>query len=436
MAVGGVGLGLLVAALWGIADTIAGLAARRWPLLKVTLVSQAMGLLALLICGAVVAPFSHHALSTAMIVAGMGLGVLTGICAAVGYLVFYRALAIGPMAFISPLTSTSALCTLLLSLMILRQRLLPLQLGAIVLIILGVLLAVTDWHDLRLSWSLKRFGAGGIKYALAASVAFGCMDFGIGASAQFSGWYLPVFWTRAFSVTGLLLAAAWRRQRLSTPMVPTRLRLDIHGFLCGQYLQPAAADPTASWRTGAVFALCSLRQRLTQISFQTLARPRSLLGSWSSRILGCRPASALLKRSSNLVYLKRYTPPSAARRTGSILIASNLLRAESISNLHLRLLSTVSGYREGANFRQRVALFLRTGMAMAIIAGLAENVGALCYSFDTVMTTTGIAAVIASGYSLFVMALGLGIGHERLKGCQLGGISLFLSGILLLGLVG
>ena len=52
------------------------------------------------------------------------------------------------------------------------------------------------------------------------------------------------------------------------------------------------------------------------------------------------------------------------------------------------------------------------------------------------MATTGVAAVIASGYSLFVIAMGLGICRERLQRNQVGGISLFLSGILLLGLVG
>ncbi len=75
------------------------------------------------------------------------------------------------------------------------------------------------------------------------------------------------------------------------------------------------------------------------------------------------------------------------------------------------------------------------GVLLAIIAGFAENAAVLCFSLDTRVATTGIAATIVSGYSLIVILFGLSVYHERLTGNQIGGIILFMSGLVLLGLI-
>src|SRR5258708_37701640 len=53
----------------------------------------------------------------------------------------------------------------------------------------------------------------GVRWDMIASLAFGVMDFGIGASATLSGWFLPVLWTRIFSICSLILISYWRRYR-------------------------------------------------------------------------------------------------------------------------------------------------------------------------------------------------------------------------------
>jgi multidrug transporter EmrE-like cation transporter len=54
-----------------------------------------------------------------------------------------------------------------------------------------------------------------------ATLAFGAMDFGIGASASITGWFAPVLWTRCFSTLFLAGISYWKRhQRLSRGQIP------------------------------------------------------------------------------------------------------------------------------------------------------------------------------------------------------------------------
>ena len=66
--------------------------------------------------------------------------------------------------------------------------------------------------------------------------------------------------------------------------------------------------------------------------------------------------------------------------------------------------------------------------------GLGMTTAILWGSADTI-ATTGIASAIASGYSLIVILFGLSVYHERLTRNQIGGIILFMSGLVLLALI-
>ena len=264
------------------------------------------------------------------------------------------------------------LCTLLLSLTLLRQRLLPLQLGAIGLILAGVLLAVTDWQDLQSSLSLKGFGASGIRYALVASLAFGCMDFGIGASAQFSGWYLPVFWTRVFCVSGLLLAAGWQYQQLSSCNKGIRLRPKATATELRPIVTTQGARSHLRPTTVFAFALCLFGVSVSRALSSMLAGLRSLHGLW----LGCRfqytRTAALLIGPNKLVRVRAITLAVTDQHAPS-LSPSHLPHPTRMAIHPLRFTSTVPHYRAGSSIRQRVTMFMRTGVALAIIAGLAEK---------------------------------------------------------------
>src|SRR5690348_17179400 len=119
----GVGLGIVVALLWGSADILAALAARRLRTFKTTFVSQSVGLLALLAFGTAAFWFLHLPFTLTAIGLSALIGIFTGFCAALGYFAFYRALEIGPIAIVSPITATSSTFTLILSTLILQEQL-------------------------------------------------------------------------------------------------------------------------------------------------------------------------------------------------------------------------------------------------------------------------------------------------------------------------
>ncbi len=157
------------------------MAARRLGTFKTTFVSQSAGFLALLLFGVIAYVFLPLPFTKQTVAVSMFLGILTGSVAAFGYFYCYRALETGPIALVSPLTSASSVFTLLLSLFILRQGLTVVQVGAVLIIILGVLLASTnagEIHTLLRTPGYAFFGKG-VRWALIATLAFGVMDFGI-----------------------------------------------------------------------------------------------------------------------------------------------------------------------------------------------------------------------------------------------------------------
>ncbi len=158
-----------------------------------------------------------------------------------------------------------------------------------------------------------------------ATLAFGAMDFGIGASVSLAGWFLPVLWTRFFSILFLTFASLWK-------------------------LQKRLAHP------------------------QMIAEPASY------------------GRSLSL----------------------SLPSLEAIA--HLRYSFSKPGF----------------GVLLAILAGTLENAAVLTFSFDTRITTIGIASAITSGYALVVIVFGMLTYRERLAKNQLCGLVIFMVGLVLL----
>ena len=210
----GIGLGMTIALLWGTADILATLAARRLGTFKATLISQSSGLLALFGFGTIVFGIWHVPFKLSAFALSALIGLVTGLCAALGYFAFYRALEIGPMAMVSPLTATSSAFTLLFAALILQEQLSFGRLGLVTMIIVGIVLASTSVAELRVLLHKPGYSlwSRGVRWALVATLAFGAMDFGIGASASVSGWFLPVLWTRIFSILFLILIPFWKRR--------------------------------------------------------------------------------------------------------------------------------------------------------------------------------------------------------------------------------
>jgi drug/metabolite transporter (DMT)-like permease len=65
----------------------------------------------------------------------------------------------------------------------------------------------------------------GVRWAVVATLAFGALDFGLGASTSVSNWILPALWTRFFTILFLTLFSCGIRcqwlPRVQAPAVPS-----------------------------------------------------------------------------------------------------------------------------------------------------------------------------------------------------------------------
>jgi drug/metabolite transporter (DMT)-like permease len=129
------------------------------------------------------------------------------------YLAFYRALAIGPISVVSPIVSGYAAVTVVLAIVLLGDRPSAGQTVAIVVAILGVVVASSDLAQIR---SRQRPPLAGIAFALVAMALLGGFVFGVAHRSETLAWLVPVFLARAATTVFLLLAAA-RTGELDVP---------------------------------------------------------------------------------------------------------------------------------------------------------------------------------------------------------------------------
>jgi drug/metabolite transporter (DMT)-like permease len=181
---------------YGLADFAGGLAARRASVLVVTLVAQTAGLLILL-------P-ALWLLPGRPSVTTFVLGALAGIAGSSGLLLYLRALAVGPMGVVAPLSSVVGAGLPLVAGVLSGERLGPVTVLAIVVALAAILLATAGTR--------RDAAAGtGLLLGLAAGVGFGLFFVGLGATTDDSGLW-PLLAGRVTSVT--LVAALVLRHRL------------------------------------------------------------------------------------------------------------------------------------------------------------------------------------------------------------------------------
>jgi drug/metabolite transporter (DMT)-like permease len=244
---------------WGAGDFLGGLKSRQHPVLVVLLVAQLTGLL--LIAGFVAIrgdgpPGGELALWAP----------LSGIAGAVGLAAFYRALAVGNMGVVAPISATAAVVPLVVGVAG-GDRPGGLQYAGIALALVGVVLA-----------SREEVGgpAGGITrgagLALLSALGFGlffvCID---RASDEDVAWAILV--NRCTSATVLLVAFAVLRPRLALG------RADL-----GVLVAVGALDIAAN----AMFAVASTQDLVSLVSVLASLYPITTVGL-AAVVLGERP---------------------------------------------------------------------------------------------------------------------------------------------------
>jgi drug/metabolite transporter (DMT)-like permease len=214
----GILLGLTAALSWGLADYFAAVASRSAGSFRVVLGFHlvAVALLALLVFGTgeTVADVSGEDLAWFLFLGGLG---------ALSYLCFYRALAIGPISIVSPIVSAYAAVTVVCAVLIGGERLGGGETGAIVVVLLGVLLASSDLAQLG---ALERVALLGIFLALATAVLIGVFVYGVAYFSAEYGWLVPIVLARGFS-TLFLVAVSLRGGEWRFPDRSPRLLMTI-----------------------------------------------------------------------------------------------------------------------------------------------------------------------------------------------------------------
>jgi drug/metabolite transporter (DMT)-like permease len=186
---------------WGFADFGAGAAARRLDVFVVATISQTAGLA---VAAAVVLISGHGAPPAAQLAWAAG----AGLVGAFGLSAFYKAMAVGTMGIIGPITATAAAVPVAYGLAR-GERPSALQGLGVALAVVGVIAASLE----PLPESGRRKVGPGVWLALVAAVAFGCALIGLSRAAS-GGTVWAVFTMRLVVVPVVIAAVFVTRGRL------------------------------------------------------------------------------------------------------------------------------------------------------------------------------------------------------------------------------
>lgn len=118
------------------------------------------------------------------------------------YLNFYKGLEKGKVSIVSPLASSWALVTVILSVIFYKESLTNLQIVSIISIISGIILLSVDLKEISKIRKLKIFT--GVKEGIIAMLGWGISFFLMSPVSKNLGWFLPVFIFKVFAVVILL----------------------------------------------------------------------------------------------------------------------------------------------------------------------------------------------------------------------------------------
>lgn len=188
--------GLLAAAFYGAADFCGGVAARRTAVFAVTVISQLAGFVLL----AVILAFTRWHLQRAEIY----YGILAGICAGGGLVLFYHALSIGRMGVVSPITAVLAAAVPVIASVFQGERLAAMQIAGMGLALVAIVLISASFEEGE--DGKREIATEGVREALLAGIIIGGFILFLSRTQASSGLaiLLP---TRAASVIIVFLSA-------------------------------------------------------------------------------------------------------------------------------------------------------------------------------------------------------------------------------------
>ena len=207
-------LGVLAALGWGIADFVAAVVSKRLGILRTIVGVHLVSI--------PVAAVYFFAVSDISIVSLTHWAVLLLISAVsfIVYIVFYKALQVGPVAVVSPIVSAYAVVVIVLAFIFTGERLSVMQGVAVSASVGGIVLASVS---LRSGMRLREVVGFGALLGFVAMVGIGVWQFGVGILSRDIGWFLPIFLGRVITfgmfVPLVAVRREWPWQRLSAPLL-------------------------------------------------------------------------------------------------------------------------------------------------------------------------------------------------------------------------
>lgn len=208
---------------WGIADFFAKKSIDKIGYTKSLLFNQAISLGPIFIYAMLFAKFPTFTTSLLLISI---VGAFTGIA---GYLYFYKGLQKGNISIVSPLTSSWAVITSLLSIFIFGEQLTSIQIAGIVAIFAGIFLTSTNLKDLKNS--INKGKTNGVFEALLAMIAWGISFVLLKFVVNMAG---PIWATLLGRAIGIFFIFSWvgvSKTKIDFPPKTIFLFLAIAGFL-------------------------------------------------------------------------------------------------------------------------------------------------------------------------------------------------------------
>jgi uncharacterized membrane protein len=192
-------LALLSSIVYGTADFLGGLASKRASTIAVVIVSQAAGLLVL--------PFFPLLPPAEITPPALWWGAAAGLSGGVGVALLYRALAIGPMSLVAPVTAVCAALIPVLAGVAMGERLSALSVAGIVLAMTAIVLVGQDARPDASGFESPRRGA--LPIAVASGVSIGLFLVSLERTPASAGLW-PLIAARVVSVSFFSVVASTR----------------------------------------------------------------------------------------------------------------------------------------------------------------------------------------------------------------------------------
>jgi drug/metabolite transporter (DMT)-like permease len=247
--------GLLAALGWGSADYGGAVAGRDIGSFPTVLISQGLS------AAVVTLVFVAAGRSPSELGPVAWVIVFNGAVSATAYASHYKALRLGPMVVVSPVSAGYAVVGVVLSVIVLHERPSPLTVVGILVTVLGVMLASTDLAKLRAG---THGVPPGLPWALVAALCFGVGGFTLGWAAQQVG-ALTAMWGSRMAQAACFLALAalgskevrkigWNAGTLAAAGTGLADMIGVFAFVWGATRAPLSIVLTAS----AIFPLIAV----------------------------------------------------------------------------------------------------------------------------------------------------------------------------------